>query len=52
MCGLIEGFVVVEGDESDRTVFGLTAEIAVVTNVEEVGPDALDPDRRAAVLPR
>jgi UDP-N-acetylmuramate--alanine ligase len=29
-----EGWLVVEGDESDRTVFGLPAEIAVVTNVE------------------
>src|SRR5262249_6834090 len=28
------GFLVVEGDESDRTVFSLPAEIAVVTNVE------------------
>ena len=28
------GLLVVEGDESDRTVFGLPAEIAVVTNVE------------------
>jgi UDP-N-acetylmuramate--alanine ligase len=28
------GWLVVEGDESDRTVFGLPAEIAVVTNVE------------------
>ena len=28
------GYLVVEGDESDRTVFGLPAEIAVVTNVE------------------
>ena len=31
-CG--EGWLVVEGDESDRTVFGLPAEIAVITNVE------------------
>jgi len=31
-CG--SGFLVVEGDESDRTVFSLPAEIAVVTNVE------------------
>jgi UDP-N-acetylmuramate--alanine ligase len=29
-----EGWLVVEGDESDRTVFGLPATIAVVTNVE------------------
>ena len=28
------GWLVVEGDESDGTVFGLAAEIAVVTNVE------------------
>ncbi len=28
------GWLVVEGDESDRTVFSLPAEIAVVTNVE------------------
>jgi UDP-N-acetylmuramate--alanine ligase len=28
------GLLVVEGDESDRTVFGLPAEIAVITNVE------------------
>jgi UDP-N-acetylmuramate--alanine ligase len=28
------GWLVVEGDESDRTVFGLPATIAVVTNVE------------------
>ncbi len=28
------GWLVVEGDESDRTVFGLEAEIAVITNVE------------------
>jgi UDP-N-acetylmuramate--alanine ligase len=28
------GWLVVEGDESDRTVFGLRATIAVVTNVE------------------
>ena len=28
------GWLVVEGDESDRTVFSLSAEIAVVTNVE------------------
>jgi UDP-N-acetylmuramate--alanine ligase len=28
------GFLVVEGDESDRTVFSLPAEIAVVTNIE------------------
>jgi UDP-N-acetylmuramate--alanine ligase len=32
--GFGEGWLVVEGDESDRTVFGLDAEIAVVTNVE------------------
>jgi UDP-N-acetylmuramate--alanine ligase len=29
-----EGWLVVEGDESDHTVFGLPAEIAVVTNVD------------------
>jgi UDP-N-acetylmuramate--alanine ligase len=28
------GWLVVEGDESDRTVFALTAEIAVITNVD------------------
>jgi UDP-N-acetylmuramate--alanine ligase len=28
------GWLVVEGDESDRTVFGLEAEIAVITNVD------------------
>ena len=28
------GWLVVEGDESDRSVFGLRAEIAVVTNIE------------------
>jgi UDP-N-acetylmuramate--alanine ligase len=28
------GWLVVEGDESDRTVFGLHAEIAVITNVD------------------
>ena len=28
------GWLVVEGDESDRTVFGLPAEIAVITNVD------------------
>ena len=32
--GAGDGWLVVEGDESDRTVFGLRAEIAVVTNVE------------------
>jgi UDP-N-acetylmuramate--alanine ligase len=32
--GFGEGMLVVEGDESDRTVFTLPAEIAVVTNVE------------------
>ncbi len=32
--GFGAGHLVVEGDESDRTVFGLAAEIAVVTNVE------------------
>jgi UDP-N-acetylmuramate--alanine ligase len=32
--GAGEGWLVVEGDESDRTVFGLQAEIAVITNVE------------------
>jgi UDP-N-acetylmuramate--alanine ligase len=28
------GWLVVEGDESDRTVFGLPAEIAVITNID------------------
>jgi UDP-N-acetylmuramate--alanine ligase len=28
------GWLVIEGDESDRTVFGLPAEIAVITNVD------------------
>jgi len=32
--GFGSGFLVVEADESDRTVFSLPAEIAVVTNVE------------------
>ncbi len=32
--GAGEGWLVVEGDESDRTVFSLRAEIAVVTNVD------------------
>jgi UDP-N-acetylmuramate--alanine ligase len=32
--GAGDGWLVVEGDESDRTVFGLPAEIAVITNVE------------------
>ncbi len=32
--GAGEGWLVVEGDESDRTVFGLPAEIAVITNLE------------------
>ena len=32
--GAGEGPLVVEGDESDRSVFGLQADIAVVTNVE------------------
>ena len=32
--GAGEGWLVVEGDESDRTVFGLPAAIAVITNVE------------------
>jgi len=32
--GAGEGWLVVEGDESDRTVFELPAEIAVITNVE------------------
>ncbi len=32
--GVGKGWLVVEGDESDRTVFGLPAEIAVVTNIE------------------
>ena len=32
--GFGAGYLVVEGDESDRTVFSLPAEIAVVTNIE------------------
>src|SRR5258708_4737442 len=32
--GFGSGYLVVEGDESDRTVFSLPAEIAVVTNIE------------------
>ncbi|MGZ4678456.1 MAG: glutamate ligase domain-containing protein, partial [Acidimicrobiia bacterium] len=32
--GFGRGYLVVEADESDRTVFGLPAEIAVVTNLE------------------
>ena len=32
--GFGEGLLVVEGDESDRTVFGLHAVIAVITNVD------------------
>lgn len=32
--GAGEGWLVVEGDESDRSIFGLPARIAVVTNVE------------------
>jgi len=32
--GFGEGMLVVEGDESDRTVFALPAQIAVVTNIE------------------
>jgi UDP-N-acetylmuramate--alanine ligase len=32
--GFGSGWLVVEGDESDRTLFGLPADIAVVTNVE------------------
>jgi UDP-N-acetylmuramate--alanine ligase len=32
--GAGQGWLVVEGDESDRTVFGLPAEIAVVTNID------------------
>ena len=32
--GAGDGWLVVEGDESDRTVFSLPAEIAVVTNVD------------------
>lgn len=32
--GAGEGWLVVEGDESDRSVFGLHGEIAVVTNLE------------------
>jgi UDP-N-acetylmuramate--alanine ligase len=54
------GWLVVEGDESDRTVFGLPAEIAVITNVDldhhttfgsvaELGEEF---DRWAAGIPR
>jgi UDP-N-acetylmuramate--alanine ligase len=32
--GFGDGWLVVEGDESDRTVFALPAQIAVVTNIE------------------
>jgi UDP-N-acetylmuramate--alanine ligase len=32
--GFGKGYLVVEGDESDRTVFSLPAEVAVVTNIE------------------
>lgn len=32
--GVGDGYLVVEGDESDRTVFSLLAEIAVLTNLE------------------
>jgi UDP-N-acetylmuramate--alanine ligase len=32
--GFGDGYLVVEGDESDRTVFNLPAEVAVVTNIE------------------
>jgi UDP-N-acetylmuramate--alanine ligase len=32
--GAGEGWLVVEGDESDRTVFSLPAEIAVITNID------------------
>ena len=32
--GAGDGYLVVEGDESDRTVFNLPAEVAVVTNIE------------------
>jgi len=32
--GFGDGYLVVEGDESDRTVFKLPAEVAVVTNIE------------------
>jgi UDP-N-acetylmuramate--alanine ligase len=32
--GFGSGYLVVEGDESDRSVFGLPAEIAVLTNLE------------------
>jgi len=32
--GFGSGYLVVEGDESDRTVFSLPAEIAVITNVD------------------
>jgi UDP-N-acetylmuramate--alanine ligase len=32
--GFGKGYLVIEGDESDRTVFGLPAAIAVVTNIE------------------
>jgi UDP-N-acetylmuramate--alanine ligase len=54
------GWLVVEGDESDRTVFGLPAEIAVITNVDldhhttygSVAELAEDFDRWAAGIPR
>jgi UDP-N-acetylmuramate--alanine ligase len=32
--GAGEGWLVVEGDESDRSVFGLSADVAVVTNLD------------------
>jgi UDP-N-acetylmuramate--alanine ligase len=54
------GWLVVEGDESDRTVFGLPAEIAVITNVDldhhttfgSVAELAEEFDRWAAGIPR
>jgi UDP-N-acetylmuramate--alanine ligase len=54
------GWLVVEGDESDRTVFSLPAEIAVITNVDldhhatfaSVAELAAEFDRWAATVPR
>jgi UDP-N-acetylmuramate--alanine ligase len=54
------GWLVVEGDESDRTVFGLPAEIAVITNVDldhhttfgSVAELSLEFERWAAGIPR
>jgi UDP-N-acetylmuramate--alanine ligase len=54
------GWLVVEGDESDRTVFSLPAEIAVITNLDldhhttfaSVAELAAEFDRWAATVPR